>query len=72
MNRKLFYAILDELAEVWYIDSSKIMFEETKRAGKTRALRYRDIPAEDMLKAIADNEPNTTGFPIVEIGRAHV
>lgn len=73
MNRKLFHAILDEYAEVWYLDTTKLDFEhkEKIRSGKSRALRYRDVTVEEMRKAIEANEPNTTGFPIVERWKHH-
>jgi hypothetical protein len=68
MNRKQFYDFLDQCAEVWYIDTTKLDFEykEKIRSGKSRALRYREVSTEDMRKAIEANANNPTGFPIVE------
>jgi len=66
MNRKLFHTILDELAECWYIDTTKIIYDEPQRAGKSRALRLNDLTTKEMLKGIEANDPNPTGFPIVE------
>ena len=73
MNKKLFYAILDELTEAWYIDTAKLDFEcQHMRSGVTRALRYRDVTVEEMRTAItANNDANLTGFPIIERWKHH-
>ena len=66
MDRKLFYAQLDKYAEVWYLHTSKLTFEEQLRSGNSRALRCRNVTTEIMHKTIAANDNNLTGYPIIE------
>ena len=68
MNKDRFHNILDELAEVWYIDAGKkiLGIGEDINAGKTRAKRFEKISTSQMLKIIETSESNLSGYPVVE------
>lgn len=67
MNRQLFYQILDELAEVWYIDSTrKILDIEVSKTSLRRAKKRALITTEQLIDIVENSESNLSGYPIVE------
>ena len=66
MLKKDFYQILDQYAEVWYIDSGPKLLELSSTKFR-RCKSGRDhIPADEIYHAIAQTTSNYTGYPIIE------
>ena len=70
MQRELFYNILDNLAEVWYVDAGPRLIEPQSYVDNDKRLRRTKtrihISTEDLKLALCQAESNPSGYPVVE------
>ena len=67
MDRNKFYQHLDELAEVWYIDSHHKMLDiEVSKQSLRREKKKDLITTEQLIEIVNNSESNPSGYPIVE------
>lgn len=68
MNKDIFYQRLNELAEIWYIDTAQKLLKlpEFNEVKVKRNLKIDSLSNERLLEIIESEPSNPTGYPIVE------